>query len=72
MSQTVSDAGVVAPIAKRASLSKRNLQAARGVLAGQRRGRRAYLAFAERVPDPADIRRGNSGAVVLMTAPVAQ
>jgi manganese transport protein len=46
MSQIVSDAGVTDPVAKRASLSERTIQAAHGVLAGQRRGRRAYLAFA--------------------------
>src|ERR1700745_2198555 len=46
MSQIVSDAGAADSIAKRASLSERTVQAAHGVLAGQRRGWRAYLAFA--------------------------
>jgi manganese transport protein len=46
MSQTVSDAGVTDPVAKGASLSERTIQAAHGVLTGQRRGWRAYLAFA--------------------------
>src|SRR3981081_90320 len=46
MSQIVSYAGVTDPVAKRASLSERTIQAAHGVLAGQRRGWRAYLAFA--------------------------
>src|SRR4030088_185019 len=46
MSQIVSYAGVTDPVAKRASLSERTIQAAHGGLAGQRRGWRAYLAFA--------------------------
>jgi manganese transport protein len=46
MSEAVSDAGAADSLAKRASLSERTVQAAHGVLAGQRRGWRAYLAFA--------------------------
>ena len=46
MSLTVPDAGAADSLAKRASLSERTVQAAHGVLAGQRRGWRAYLAFA--------------------------
>src|ERR1700745_4346908 len=46
MSQIVSDAGAADSIAKGASLTERTVSVARSALAGERRGVRAYLAFA--------------------------